>query len=162
MAADKTESHDNSETTVEVPQIAIAQAEAAASANRDEGAGPLHPPALDTPGLSEINDRDHVPSPKPSQPKEENAQTSGVEEQPIEHVPQVAYGPQLGQVDLSQDGFNTRAKVAGKIALRGEYQIEDSPLPRRWSAEHQYKSKVSKIVKFVSTGASQSTESTAR
>lgn len=36
-------------------------------------------------------------------------------EQPIENISQVAYGTRLGQVDFSQDGFDTKAKVAGKV-----------------------------------------------
>lgn len=41
------------------------------------------------------------------------AQRSATDDVPIERVPSIAYGPNLGEVDISQDGFNTEARVAG-------------------------------------------------
>ena len=116
MAADTPEPHVDSENAVEIPQIAIAQAEAVVSANQEQPPGPSHSSTVDASGGAEVHDVPGVPSTDPSQ-IHDNAHRPGVEEQPIEQVPQVAYGPQLGQVDLSQDGFNTRAKVAGRTAL---------------------------------------------
>ena len=46
-------------------------------------------------------------------PQITRTQSSKSEETPIERIPSVAFGPRLGQVDFSQDGFDTKAKVAG-------------------------------------------------
>ena len=128
MAAKDLENHDGPILPAELPQAAIALAEAAASANQDTAAETLPPPALELPEGADAQDGTHQAPHNPFPHQEENAQRHVSEEQPIEQVPQVAYGPQLGQVDLNQDGFNTRAKVAGKVTIIGIHDPEGSSL----------------------------------
>ena len=54
-----------------------------------------------------------------------NAESSARTEQPIEQLSHVAYGTQLGQVDFSQDGFDTKAKVAGEEVFSGIWPKTD-------------------------------------
>lgn len=49
-----------------------------------------------------------------SRVRNKRAEDPATEEIPIERVASIAYGPKLGEVDISQDGFNTEAKVAGR------------------------------------------------
>lgn len=105
-----------------MPQAVIAQAEAAASSNQpDDGQRHAQSASDQTPGLSSSKEDQSHPSvngQKGSQApwingtQPSDAQLSASSEQPIEQVPQVAYGTQLGQVAFSQDGFDTKAKVA--------------------------------------------------
>lgn len=95
---------------MELPQAVIAQAEAAATSNQEDESGHSVKP---TPKKYQEASTDH--SLKTGQ-----AQATGVsalEETPIEQIPPVVYGSQLGQVDFSQDGFDTKAKVAGRVYL---------------------------------------------
>ncbi|KAK4694854.1 hypothetical protein P7C71_g2788, partial [Lecanoromycetidae sp. Uapishka_2] len=131
MAPKGSQSKDAQDNSMEVPHVVIAQAEAAASQDRTDDGGPLEP-ASTTAG-------------------NKRAEKFATEETPIEHVPSIAYGPKLGEVDVSQDGFNTGAKVAddGRLninisqksrrlsdllvpALRSQLNIQQVPEP----AEH--------------------------
>ncbi len=101
---------------MEVPQIAIAQAEAAASANRDKDVGPPTehvPNSNPVPRGSEEGNKSSV---EHDHTHTKDNQASVTEETPIEQIPQVPFGSQLGQVDFSQDGFDTKAKVAGMLS----------------------------------------------
>ena len=111
-------SKDASKTGVELPDVVIAQAEAAATSNQPEDSrhhsNPVHEVANEPRGsegghASSSSKNNHAPA--------NASETSGARETPIEQVPQVAYGPQLGQVDFSQDGFDTKARVAGQVVL---------------------------------------------
>lgn len=98
---------------MDLPEVVVAQAEAAASANRD--ADP-EMPTQNAP-KTEKQQKRHEAKQIPKRAKDaqgNGTETTAANETPIEHVPHVAYGPQLGQVDFSQDGFDTKAKVAGK------------------------------------------------
>ena len=88
----------------DLPEVVIAQAQAAASTDQSVQDTLAPEPAPEA--VREATGNERLPT--------QDARTSAGEETPIENVPQLAYGPQLGQVDVSQDGFDTKAKVAGK------------------------------------------------
>ncbi|KAM0795599.1 hypothetical protein BDR22DRAFT_870272 [Usnea florida] len=108
---------------VEIPSAVIAQAEAAASSNEPED-GQSHSQFASgqTPEVLiskqkhksvSANDQKELRGPKIGGQQSRNAQEPSTSTEPsIEQVPQVVYGTQLGQVDISQDGFDTKAKVA--------------------------------------------------
>lgn len=100
------------------PDIAVPQANATTSSSQNPIAGrPIEPtrngnpllPLEESTGQHSNHDNFH----------EGIHQKSTVEETPIEQVPPVPFGSQLGQVDFSQDGFDTKAKVAGSLPSRG-------------------------------------------
>lgn len=105
----------SSGSKMEVPQIAIAQVEAVTGANHDEDA---RPPTGFVPNSNLVtmgSEESYKPSVKHDHAHSKDNQVSVVGETPIEQIPQVAFGSQLGQVDFSQDGFDTKAKVAGML-----------------------------------------------
>ncbi|CAD6591036.1 MAG: hypothetical protein ASARMPRED_005155 [Alectoria sarmentosa] len=122
MSPYHSQASDTTGDNMEVPQAVIAQAEAAASSNQPpDGQRPSQSASDQTPealGSKEKHPRSSTNAQKGSQaPRIDGAQASNLQpsanvEQPVEQIPQVAYGTQLGQVDFSQDGFDTKAKVA--------------------------------------------------
>ena len=102
---------------MEVPKAVIAQAEAAASTNQSENRGRQAESTTKEAKGGTLSEGSHD-SPKNDQVPARGSKPFAVHENPIENVPQLAYGPQLGQVDFSQDGFDTEAKVAGMEALQ--------------------------------------------
>lgn len=112
------ESRGSSGGEMELPQIAINQAEAAAIANQGEDAGPPTDPVSNSKPEFTGSQENKTSSMRDAQAHAKEHQTPAAGETPIEQVPQVPFGSQLGQVDFSQDGFDTRAKVAGKLTPR--------------------------------------------
>ncbi|KAL6713865.1 hypothetical protein ACLMJK_008359 [Lecanora helva] len=95
-----------------LPEAVIAQAEAAATTNqpddthhRQKSDSKLERSQAGLEGSRAQSSTDNHSTAR-------DTEISAGGETPIEHVPQIAYGPQLGQVDFSQDGFDTKAKVA--------------------------------------------------
>lgn len=66
----------------------------------------------------------------------------------IEEAPPPPYSESYGQVDISQDGFDTQARVAGKINCLwiSACFAADNPRCRRRSSEHQHPPEVSETV----------------
>lgn len=100
---------------MEVPQTANAQAEAAISVNEDEDAGPPTGSVPNSNPVSMGSEEGDKQSVKHDHAHTKDDQASVVGETPIEQIPQVPFGSKLGQVDFSQDGFDTKAKVAGML-----------------------------------------------
>lgn len=102
---------------IELPEAVIAQAEAAASSNQPAKDGQRHgsspEPAKE---VGKSGGSNATPSSR-GHATANGLKPSAPEEAPIEQVPQLAYGPKLGHVDFSQDGFDTKAKVAGMIIV---------------------------------------------
>lgn len=111
-----------SSSNMELPQAVIAQAEAAATSNQEDGSGhPVKP--MPKTSRETMRPKDSTdPSLKTGHAQANRP--SALEETPIEQIPPVVYGSQLGQVDFSQDGFDTKAKVAGRVYLA---RIERAP-----------------------------------
>ncbi|KAI9874462.1 MAG: hypothetical protein M1830_009725 [Pleopsidium flavum] len=129
---------DNPSDEGEHPQILVAQAEAAAAANADQTPdvppkSPHRPRSEKRPGHS-AGQTTHRASDQPSgssMDSPSNSTTTALQapgtietnaslasripeddvETPIEHAPPPAYSEIYGQVDISQDGFDTRARV---------------------------------------------------
>ena len=103
-----------SSNPLELPEAVNAQAEAAASTNQTPAKG----------GESTSRKEETQSEGRKAKPLEHGHTTarvpkgSATEDTPIEQVPQLAYGAKLGQVDFSQDGFDTKAKVAGGCTVR--------------------------------------------
>ena len=100
----------------DLPEVVIAQAQAAASTNQPEQ-GPSSSESAPE-GTREVNRSGRSPA--------HDRKSATGEETPIEQVPQLAYGPQLGQVDVSQHGFDTKAKVAGKGGYISFFELDYS------------------------------------
>ena len=124
-----------------LPQAVIDQAEAVAT-NENEDADSSHP--------GRDNSKLEASKSEASRPTTPNAadaaRTFITQEPPIEHVPPVAYGSQLGQVDFSQDDIDTKAKVASrKHALTKQYK-QELIMHRGRPYKHRYQPKISEIV----------------
>ena len=116
MSSHRSEVDDTSTSHPRLPDLVIAQAEAAASTNQPEEAQVQPGPTPKTSKDEEDSPPSHASSSKKDPAtKQANREPTPVET-PIEQVPQVAYGPKLGQVDLNQDGFDTKARVAGNAS----------------------------------------------
>lgn len=96
------------------PDIAIPQANPTTSSSQNPIAGhPIQSTRNGNPVLpSEVST---TQTSNHDSPHRGVNQKSTVQETPIEQVPSVPFGSQLGQVDFSQDGFDTKAKVAGSL-----------------------------------------------
>ena len=105
-------------STMDVPEVVIAQAEAAASTNQAEYGGLQPESAIDETRGPVDSKGNPVPLSQAGESLRGRCGTHAAEETPIEQLPQVVYGPHLGQVDVSQDGFDTKAKVAGMALVR--------------------------------------------
>ena len=108
----------SSGSKMEIPEIAIVQAEAAVTANQYEDAGPSTESLPNSKPVPTVSEESNKPSVKHDHTNSKENQTSAVRETPIEQIPQLPFGSRLGQVDFSQDGFDTKAKVAGMLTLR--------------------------------------------
>ena len=102
---------------MELPDPIIAQAEAAALTNRNAEIRQHSQKLPSTTQQATASEECQSLSSENDTTRAEGSRTTKTPETPIEQVPPVAYGPQLGQVDLSQDGIDTKAKVAGKVLL---------------------------------------------
>ncbi len=102
---------------MELPEAVVAQAEAAASTNQPKASGHHSERGSEASGEAARSEGSHASSSKNDHAQPKASKPSAAKETPIEQIPQLAYGPQLGQVDFSQDGFDTKAKVAGKTEL---------------------------------------------
>ena len=117
MTGHHSRSKDASKTAVELPEVVIAQAEAAAASNQPEDIRHYPKPVSKATEEPRGSERSHASPSKNNHAPANASGTLGAPETPIEQVPQVAYGSQLGQVDFSQDGFDTKARVAGQVVL---------------------------------------------
>ncbi|SLM37934.1 glycosyltransferase family 1 protein [Lasallia pustulata] len=97
-----------------LPPSLIAQAEAAAASSADDAKQFNLAPASLSPETSE------TPGVEATTTGSQGAMQSAMQDTPIENAPPPAYSGTYGQVDISQDGFDTQARVAsdGRVNIR--------------------------------------------
>ncbi len=100
---------------MEHPRADMPQAKAAPSTSHKEDTAPPAKAVPSSTSASKVSEMGDEPSMKRDHTHSKDNQASVAGETPIEQIPQVPFGSRLGQVDFSQDGFDTKAKVAGML-----------------------------------------------
>lgn len=88
------------------------------------------------------------------------AADQGRGEQPIEHEPSPAFSEKYGEVDLTRDGFGTKARVASVCSFNLSHPLLTSC--RRWSCQHRNQPTIAEALKPSGSGLAESTRSTAQ